>query len=122
MHFDIPNARLLTREILSARRLRDVAVVSPELTRAYATLEHGGREQLIRVDGVVPSRFAALWPSMPAGFVDGDGEREYVDPDFTALLYQIDAFHRPVIDSSQTWAEWHYFNYHDSAGGHLRFH
>jgi len=119
MHFDIPNGRLLTREILSPRRLRDVEVVSPELTRTYATLVHEGHEQLIRVDGVVPSRFATLWPTMPASFTDGDGERDYLDPDFTSLLYQIDAFHRPVIDSSQTWAEWHYFNYHDDAGRSL---
>ncbi len=116
MHFDIPNGRLLTREILSTRRLREVEVVSPELTRTYATLAHDGREQLIRVDGVVPSRFAALWPAMPAAFTDGGGERDYLDPDFTSLLYQIDAFHPPVVDSSQTWAEWHYFNYHDDAG------
>lgn len=119
MHFDIPNARLLTREILSPRRLRDVDVVSPELTRTYATLLHDGREQLIRADGVVPSRFAQLWPSMPAAFTDGGGERDYIDPDFTSLLYQIDSFHEPVVDSTQTWAEWHYFNYHDDAGRSL---
>ena len=28
-------------------------------------------------------------------------------------------FHTPVIDSTQTWAEWHYFNYHDDAGRSL---
>jgi hypothetical protein len=119
LHFDIPNARLLTREILSPRRLRDVVAVSPELTRAYATLAHGGRERLIRADGVVPSRFAALWPAMPAAFTDGEGERAYLDPDLVALLREVDAFHRPVVDTSQTWAEWHYFNYHDGAGRSL---
>lgn len=120
LDFDIPNARFLTREILSLRRLgRDVATVSPELTRAYATLRHGGREQLVRVDGVVPSRFRGLYSALSAAFRNGPGERDYIDPDFTALLYKIDAFHPPVVDSTQTWAEWHYFNYHDAAGRSL---
>ncbi len=115
MNFDIPNARFLTREFLSKRRLPDVAAVSPELSRVYGTLLHGGREQLVRMEGVVPSSFRALWPSMTASFADGPGDHDYVDPDFTALLYQIDAFHPPVVDTSQVWAEWHYFNYHDDA-------
>jgi hypothetical protein len=119
MHFDIPNARYLTREFFTPRRVPALRTVSPELTRTYATLEHDGREQLVRIDGVVPSRFAALWPAMPAAFTDGEGERRYVDPDFVALLMEIDAFHAPVIDSAQTWAEWHYFNYHDAAGRSL---
>ncbi|HXV13636.1 MAG TPA: hypothetical protein VEC56_05465, partial [Candidatus Krumholzibacteria bacterium] len=34
-------------------------------------------------------------------------------------LNEIDAFHPPVVDSAQTWAEWHYFNYHDDAGRSL---
>ncbi len=116
MHFDIPNARFLTRELLSNRRLPGVDVVSPEITRTYATLTHAGRDQLARIDGVVPSRFRALWPAMTAAFEDGAGERDYVDPDFIAMLRDIDAFHSPVVDSAQTWAEWHYFNYHDDAG------
>jgi len=118
MHFDIPNARLLTREILSKRRLPDVDV-SPELTRIYATLSHGDQEQLVRIDGVVPSRYRALWPAMTAAFEDGAGERKYIDPDFIALLREIDSFHAPVIDAAQTWAEWHYFNYHDDMGRSL---
>ncbi len=118
MHFDIPNARFLTREIVSARRLHGAEVVSPELTRVYATLSHGGHEQLVRIDGIVPSRFQALWPAMTA-LQDGRGEREYIDPDFVAMLREIDAFHPPEIDSAQTWAEWHYFNYHDEAGRSL---
>ncbi len=116
MHFDIPNGRFLTRELLSTRRLSGVDTVSPELTRVYATLAHDGREQLVRVDGVVPSRYRALWPAMAASFQDGAGERAYVDPDLIAMLNEIDAFHPPVVDSTQTWAEWHYFNYHDEAG------
>ncbi len=116
MHFDIPNARFLTRELVTPRRLRGVDVVSPELTRVYATMSRGEREQLVRVDGVVPSRFRALAPAMASSFTDGAGERDYVDPDFVALLRDIDAFHTPVLDSTQTWAEWHYFNYHDDAG------
>ena len=119
MHFDIPNARFLTREFLATRRAAALANVSPELTRAYATLAHDGHEELVRIDGVVPSRFAKLWPAMPAAFADGEGERHYIDPDFVAMLTEIDAFHPPVIDSSQTWAEWHYFNYHDDAGRSL---
>jgi hypothetical protein len=116
MHFDIPNARFLTREILSDRRLRSVEVVSPELTRVYGTMLHDGREQLVRIDGVVPSRYRMLWPAVAASFQDGAGERDYIDPDFVAMLREIDAFHPPVVDSAQTWAEWHYFNYHDDAG------
>jgi hypothetical protein len=119
MHFDIPNARFLTRELLSKRRLTGVEVVSPELTRVYATLNHGEHEQLVRIDGVVPSRYRELWPAMTAAFEDGHGERNYIDPDFVALLHEIDAFHPPVIDTTQTWAEWHYFNYHDHAGRSL---
>jgi hypothetical protein len=119
MHFDIPNARFLTRELLSHKRLPSVEVVSPELTRVYATLSHEGREQLVRIDGVVPSRFRALWPATTASFADGAGERDYADPDLVALLNEIDAFHPPVVDSAQTWAEWHYFNYHDDAGRSL---
>jgi len=53
---------------------------------------------------------------MTAAFEDGAGERDYIDPDFVAMLREIDAFHPPVVDSAQTWAEWHYFNYHDDAG------
>ncbi len=119
MHFDIPNARFLTRELLAERRLEGAAVVSPEVTRAYATLTHDGREQLVRVDGVIPSRFRSLWPALAASFQDGAGERDFVDPDFVAMLNEIDAFHPPVVDSVQTWAEWHYFNYHDDAGRSL---
>src|SRR5262245_45920657 len=112
MNFDIPNARFITREMVTTRRLRGVEVVSPELTRVYGTLMHGGQEQLVRIDGVVPSRFQALWPAMTA-LQDGRGERTYIDPDFVSMLNEIDAFHRPEVDSVQTWAEWHYFNYHD---------
>jgi hypothetical protein len=119
MHFDIPNARFLTREFLGPRRAPALKTVSPELTRAYAVLEHGGDEQLVRVDGVIPSRFGSLWPAMPASFTDGEGERQYADPDFVAMLAEIDAFHPPVIDPEQVWAEWHYFNYHDTAGRSL---
>ncbi|HEX5133706.1 MAG TPA: hypothetical protein VFX92_14625 [Candidatus Krumholzibacteria bacterium] len=119
MNFDIPNARFLTRELLAKRRLPGVATVSPELSRVYATLLHGGHEQMVRIEGVVPSRFRALWPAMTAALVDGPAERDYVDPEFTALLYEIDAFHPPVVDTSQVWAEWHYFNYHDDSGRSL---
>jgi hypothetical protein len=94
--------------------------VSPELTRTYATLTHNGREQLVRIDGVVPSRFASLWPAFPAAALAGEtANKEYVDPDFIQMLASIDAFHTPVVDSTQTWAEWHYFNYHDDAGRSL---
>jgi hypothetical protein len=116
MHFDIPNARFLTREIVTERRLRGVTNVSPELTRVYATLSHGQDEQLVRIDGVVPTRYRTLWPAMEASFEDGPGERNYIDPDLVATLREIDAFHEPEVDSTQTWAEWHYFNYHDDAG------
>lgn len=119
MHFDIPNARFLTRELLSERRLPGVGTVSPELTRVYATLAHDNREQLVRIDGVVPSRYRALWSALPAAFDDGPAERDYIDPDFFAMLNEIDAFHPPIVDSAQTWAEWHYFNYHDDAGRSL---
>jgi hypothetical protein len=119
MHFDIPNARFLTREILSERRLAGVEAVSPELTRVYATLSHGAEEHLVRVDGVVPSRYRALWPAMTAAFQDGERERDYIDPGLLSLFNEIDAFHPPVIDPAQTWAEWHYFNYHDEAGRSL---
>ena len=115
MNFDIPNARYLTRELLSTQRLRNVEVVSPELTRVYATLMHGEAEQLVRIDGVVPSRFQTLWPAMTA-LSDQRGEHAYIDPDFVAMLNEIDAFHAPEVDSVQTWAEWHYFNYHDESG------
>lgn len=115
MNFDIPNARYLTRELLTTHRLRNVDVVSPELTRVYATLIRGEQEQLVRIDGVVPSRFQELWPAMTA-LPDGRGERSYIDPDFVAMLNEIDAFHTPEVDSVQTWAEWHYFNYHDDSG------
>ncbi len=116
MHFDIPNARFLTREIVTTRRLRGVENVSPELTRVYATLSHGADEQLVRIDGAVPSRYRALWPAMTASFADGPGERDYIDPDAVAMLREMDAFHEPEVDSTQTWAEWHYFNYHDDSG------
>ncbi len=119
MNFDIPNARYLTREFLTPRRLPGVAVVSPELSRVYGTLSHRGNEQLVRMEGAVPSRFRGLWPAMTAAFADAPRDRDYIDPDFTALLYQIDAFHPPVVDTSQVWAEWHYFNYHDDAGRSL---
>ncbi len=119
LNFDIPNARFLTRETLSDRRLPGVEVVSPELSRVTGTLRFHGHERLVRMDGVVPSRFRELWPAVPAAFVDGPAERDYIDPQFTSLLTRIDAFHTPVADSSRTWAEWHYFNYHDDAGRSL---
>ena len=119
MNFDIPNVRYLTREFLTPRRVPGVATVSPEISRMYGTLVHDGSEQLVRIEGVIPSRFRELWPAMTASFGDDPESREYVDPDFTALLYQIDCFHPPLIDSSQVWAEWHYFNYHDDAGRSL---
>jgi hypothetical protein len=119
MNFDIPNARFLTREFLTTRRIPELTNVSPEFTRTYATLTHAGREQLVRIDGVVPSRFATLWSAFPASMTDGPGEKAYLDPDFIEMLSQIDAFHTPVVDSAQTWAEWHYFNYHDDAGRSL---
>jgi hypothetical protein len=119
MNFDIPNARYLAREFLTPQRLPGVAMVSPEISRVYGTLSRGGREQLVRMEGAVPSRLRELWPAMTPAFSDGYKDRDYVDPDFTALLYQIDAFHPPVIDTSQVWAEWHYFNYHDDAGRSL---
>ena len=137
MNFDIPNARYLTREFFTHERMPQVTNVSPELTRTYATLTHDGREQLVRVDGVVPSRFTSLWSAFPAALgangnaAEGDTsdndapasnaitEKNYVDPDFIQMLAKIDAFHTPVIDSTQTWAEWHYFNYHDDAGRSL---
>lgn len=116
--FDIPNARFLTREILARRRLPGVSVVSPELSRVYGIMERAGTERLVRMDGVVPSRYAALWPGATA-LSDGPADHDYIDPQFTSLLYKIDAFHPPVVDSSQVWAEWHYFNYHDDAGRSL---
>ena len=119
LNFDIPNARFLAREFLTTRRLAGVDVVSPELSRVYGTLRHDGREQLVRMEGVVPSRFRELWPAMTASFEDGAADRDYIDPDFTALLYDIDRFHEPVVDTSQVWAEWHYFNYHDERGRSL---
>jgi hypothetical protein len=120
MNFDIPNARFLTREFFTPKRIPSVRNVSPELTRTYATLTHGGREQLVRIDGVVPSRFTSLWSAFPAAALgDSAGDRAYVDPDFIQTLATIDAFHTPVIDSTQTWAEWHYFNYHDDKGRSL---
>lgn len=118
MHFDIPNARYLTREFLTPHRIPGLQTASPELTRTYATLTHGGRERLVRIDGVVPSRFASLWPAFPAS-QDGAGEKEYVEPDFIEILSRVDVFHAPVIDTAQTWAEWHYFNYHDALGRSL---
>ena len=119
MYFDIPNARFLTREFLTPERIPGLRNVSPELTRTYATLTHEGREQLVRLDGVVPSRFTTLWSAFPASLADGPGERDYVDPDFIETLSKIDVFHTPMVDSVQTWAEWHYFNYHDDAGRSL---
>lgn len=121
MNFDIPNARYLTREFFTHTRMPQVRNVSPELTRTYATLTHGNREQLVRVDGVLPSRFSSLWPAFPAalGASEAGAEKDYEDPDFIQMLARIDAFHTPVIDSVQTWAEWHYFNYHDDAGRSL---
>ena len=119
MNFDIPNARYLTREFLKPRRISGLRNVSPEITRTYATLTHGNNEQLVRVDGVVPSRFASLWPAFAASLQDGPGEKEYIDPEFIQMLEKIDAFHTPVVDTTQTWAEWHYFNYHDNAGRSL---
>ncbi|HEX6790165.1 MAG TPA: hypothetical protein VF247_02545, partial [Candidatus Krumholzibacteria bacterium] len=47
------------------------------------------------------------------------GEKNYLEPDFIEMLARIDVFHAPVVDSTQTWAEWHYFNYHDDAGRSL---
>lgn len=119
MNFDIANARYLTREFLSERRLDGVDVISPELSRVYGTLVHEDQEQLVRMEGVVPSRFGTLWPTMPASFDDGPRESDYIDPGFTELLYEIDRFHAPVVDTNQVWAEWHYFNYHDDAGRSL---
>lgn len=123
MNFDIPNARYLTREFFAPARMPSVRNVSPELTRTYATLTHNGREQLVRIDGVVPSRFTPLWPAFPAAALAGSGnvaaEKNYIDPDFIQMLATIDAFHTPVIDSTQTWSEWHYFNYHDDKGRSL---
>jgi hypothetical protein len=122
MNFDIPNARFLTREFLTPRRIPALRNVSPELTRTYATLTHDGREQLVRIDGVVPSRFTTLWPAFPGSVLAGGNakmEKNYVEPDFIQMLATIDAFHTPEIDSTQTWAEWHYFNYHDAAGRSL---
>ncbi|HET6463477.1 MAG TPA: hypothetical protein VFH33_06730, partial [Candidatus Krumholzibacteria bacterium] len=125
MNFDIPNARYLVREVVTPRRMPDVRNVSPELTRTYATLTHDGREQLVRIDGVLPSRFTSLWSAFPASLgAEGSAgnalnEKEYQDPDFIPMLAKIDAFHTPEVDSVQTWAEWHYFNYHDDAGRSL---
>src|SRR5262249_44508370 len=103
MNFDIPNARYLTRELLTTRRMPEVRNISPELTRTYATLTHNGREQLVRVDGVLPSRFTSLWPAFPAALgasaTTTKNERNYADPDFIQTIEQIDAFHTPQIDS-----------------------
>lgn len=120
MNFDIPNARYLVREVVTPRRMPDVRNVSPELTRTYATLTHNGREQLVRIDGVLPSRFTSLWSAFPAALGTANAaEKDYEDPDFIQMLAKIDAFHTPEVDSVQTWAEWHYFNYHDDAGRSL---
>jgi len=123
MNFDIPNARYLTREFLTPKRLPGVRNVSPELTRTYATLSHAGGEQLVRIDGVLPSRFSSLWPAFPAALDatggGADENRDFADPDFIQMLAKIDSFHTPAVDSVQTWAEWHYFNYHDDAGRSL---
>lgn len=119
MNFDIPNARYLTREFLTPDRVPGLATVSPEVSRVYGTLSFRGQEQLVRMDGVIPSRFRELWPGVGAAFADTRRDRDYVDPDFTALLYQIDRFHPPLVDTTQVWAEWHYFNYHDDAGRSL---
>jgi len=122
MNFDIPNARYLVREVVTPRRMPEVRNVSPELTRTYATLTHDGHEQLVRIDGVLPSHFTTLWSAFPAALAsgaNGNAEMEYEDPDFIQMLAKIDAFHTPEIDSVQTWAEWHYFNYHDDAGRSL---
>jgi len=122
MNFDIPNARYLVREVVTPRRMPEVRNVSPELTRTYATLTHNGHEQLVRIDGVLPRHFTSLWSAFPAALAssaNGNAEKEYEDPDFIQMLAKIDAFHTPEIDSVQTWAEWHYFNYHDDAGRSL---
>jgi len=119
MNFDIPNARYLTREFLTPRRVAGVATVSPEISRVYGTLAHHGEERLVRMEGAIPSRFQELWPGVTPAFADTRRDRDYIDPEFNALLYRIDRFHQPVVDSTQVWAEWHYFNYHDDAGRSL---
>ena len=120
-----PNARYLTREVLTTRRMPAVRNISPDLTRTYATLTHHGR-------GVVVSMACCRRASPRCGRVPGGvRERRRRDggasspkpkglrrPRFHPDHEKIDGF-TPQIDSTETWAEWHYFNYHDDAGRSL---
>ena len=113
MFFGIDHARFVGRQLVGGPRYAGlVSAVSPAIAGKMLYLERDGRVIIVRADGAVPSRAAAVGaaPAVLAGhWTDTPADSAWIAPTPQQLYDQLDHFHIPKTSDS-TWAEWDYFN------------
>ncbi|MDW8367941.1 MAG: ABC transporter permease, partial [Abditibacteriales bacterium] len=127
--FTISNARFIQRQLLSGPRLGEkIAAVSPQMKNKVLYLRHRGTVRPVLVNGALPSQERIVNPTAPriAAWRSNADDRAWMDPPPAVLYPTIDRFHlpNPLNPLAKTWAEWHYFKWHDDAQrayGYLSF-
>ena len=116
LFFSIDHARFVQLQLLASPRLAaDVRAVAPQIEGKLLYLRAGGREHPVRATGEIPSATRAVGaaPALAAGAWEDDaGDVRWIRPTPEQLRHDIDHFHLPPggVASSESWAEWHYFN------------
>ena len=116
LYFTVDQARFLYREILAGPRERGrIEAAAPWIDDALLYLQLSDTTLAVAARGQIPSRAQALGvgPRLLSGdWRDSEADALWMAPGDSALLAEIDAFHRPKgpAANDSTWAEWHYFN------------
>ena len=130
--FTINNARFIQRQLLSGPLMGDkIASASPQMknkvlylrrTPSVSPPSKGGETEGVRpviVNGVLPSQEQLVNPHAPrfAAWRNNADDSAWIDPPPASLYPTIDRFHlpNPLSRLAKTWAEWHYFKWHDDA-------
>jgi len=127
--FTINNARFIQRQLLSGPLLRDkIASASPQMKNKVLYLRHRGKVRPVIANGVLPSQEQSVNPYAPrfTAWRNNADDRAWMDPPPSVLYPTMDRFHlpNPLSPLAKTWAEWHYFKWHDDAQnayGYLSF-
>jgi hypothetical protein len=139
--FTINNARFIQRQLLSGPLLGDrIVSASPQMKNKALYLRRtpsvsppykGGETEGVRpviVNGVLPSQEQTVNSFAPrfASWRNNVEDRAWIAPPPSVLYPTMDRFHlpNPLSPLAKTWAEWHYFKWHDDAQnayGYLSF-